>query len=144
MNKKLLRILFPFLIVIPCCFVAPLCLGWGSSLLIKETSIYGNYYYRVDFFNWLLNYGLSFSTFQNMAYRFSSLELNFSGVINPFISIANCIICLINTALLPISLVSCLITVIMALVGFPLIDDNFIYQMFKAGSYLQIPYLNYV
>ena len=142
--KRLIKFLFPFCILLPCFFLVPASLNWGSSLLIKETSIYGTTYFRVDVYNWFVNYSSSFGSFENLAYRFSSLTLNFSGVVNPFISIANCIIAVVNTLFLPISLISCLLTVLMAFVGFPLTNQNFIYSALNTGSMLQIPYINYV
>lgn len=142
--SKLIKILFPFLIVMPCCFLAPLMFSWGSTLFVKYYTIYDTVIYKVDIYNWALNYATSFASFTNLAYRFSSLTLNFDGVVNPFISIANILIACFNMLLLPISTVSCIIVVLMSFVGFPLNDANFLYVIFNQGSLLQIPYINYV
>ena len=132
--SKLIKILFPFLIVMPCCFLAPLMFSWGSTLFVKYYTIYDTVIYKVDIYNWALNYATSFASFTNLAYRFSSLTLNFDNIL----------IACFNMLLLPISTVSCIIVVLMSFVGFPLNDANFLYVIFNQGSLLQIPYINYV
>lgn len=142
--KHLIKNCLPFFIVIPCCFIIPLILGWDGSMLHWETASNGMHYLKFSPYDYFYNIGFSVDSFKNSFVRFTELHFNFTTILNSLRSIGNIFIAMLNLFLLPFALVSNVLIFIMALLGFPCTEQNFIYTTFNLGSMLQIPYFTYL
>ncbi len=135
--------IFPFLVVIPCFFLVPLIFHMNSTLLIWSESSFGVKYLYVDFFKWFEGITTSVYNFSNSVSKFNQLELRFDSITHCLISICNIVIALVNTTLIPLSIVSNLLIVMMSLFGFPCDSSNFLYTALNVGVNIQIPYIGY-
>lgn len=142
---NLIKKVSPVIIFIACFFLASTALfGENATLVQKYTTSNGVVILRINLNTYFANIYTSFGTFSNSVNKYSALTLQFDNVINTMISILNCLICLLNTFLIPLSLLSCVLTTIFSIIGFPANETNFLYNIFNTINTLQVQYVNYI
>lgn len=115
---------------------------FGYSSLIQETTINNITLLTFDLNKYFLNISNNFETFKNNIKNLYQVPLNWDTVINSIKSICNILISVLNTLLLPFSIVVQLLPLVFCLAGWYLEQDNFIVQIFSGLNGLQIPYLS--
>lgn len=134
--KKLL----PFVCILGLISVLGITLGITGSSLIKYDV--NNNLYVFDLFGYLNNIEYGFNSFKENISTYYTFEIYFGVDIGKSLkTIANFIIALLNTNILPIALIGNILNIILSIIGLPMNDTNFLYQIFNGVSELQIPYL---
>lgn len=134
--KKLL----PFVCILGLIGVLGITLGITGSSLVKYDV--NNNMYVFDLFGYLNNIEYGFNNFKENISTYYTFEIYFGVDIGKSLkTIANFIIALLNINLLPFALIGNILNIILSIIGLPMNDTNFLYNIFNGVSELQIPYL---
>lgn len=112
-----------------------------ENTLFERVYINNNYYRTFNLTTYLNNFNGIFDKFTENISELTENHYNRSGFIEALKSIGNILISIVNTLLIPFSLVGSLLNVFCAFFGLPLNDTNPIYLLFNGLSALQIPYI---
>lgn len=115
--------------------------GMSGFSLVKYNSTYDCYVF--DIRGYFQNIIFGFNNFKQNISNFYALTLDFSDFIKGLKSICNCIICVLNTIILPFAILANVLNCLLSLIGLPLNNSNFLFNMFNGIGSLQIPYLDY-
>lgn len=112
-----------------------------TNTLFYTTIIDGNSYTTINVYGYLNNFNNSFSAFQETISKLTENHYNWSDILSSIKSIANVLITIVNSLLLPFSIVGSLLNVVCAFIGLPLNNTNPLYALFNGLASLQIPYI---
>lgn len=134
----------PYILLIGFFGLLAIQLGMTGLTYLEKVEINGFTQYRFNLSPYLLNINLSFDKFVNNIQTFyEGAVYNWDGIVNSIKSIGNIVVAVLNTLLMPFSILASFLNILFALVGFPLNDSNFIYSMFSGMASLQIPYIEF-
>lgn len=131
----------PYVILLGFIGMLAILFGMSGSSLVVYNSQYDMYVFDVG--NYFQNIIFGFNNFKQNISEFYNLTLDFSNFINGLKSIVNCIICVLNTLLVPFAIIGNVLNCLLALIGLPLNDTNFLFNIFNGVASLQIPYIGY-
>lgn len=115
---------------------------FGYSSLIQSTTINNITVLTIDLNKYCINISNYLENFKNNIKSIYQIPLGWDTVINSIKSICNILISVLNTLILPFSLVIQIMPLIFGLLGWSIERDNFFVQVFSGLNGLQIPYLN--
>ena len=98
-------------------------------------------YIKFDIYKWLTNFDGSFDKFTELISEIGGNHYNWSDFISAIKSLCNVVISLLNTVLVPFSLIGSLLNIICAFLGLPLNDTNPLFTIFNGIAGMQIPYI---
>lgn len=112
-----------------------------SNVIFSIKNVNGQEYITFNFYNYVNNFNNSFSSFQETISKLTENHYNWDDIIKAVKSIANILITVVNSLLLPFSIVGSLLNVVCAFIGLPLNNTNPLYALFNGLASLQIPYI---
>ena len=114
-----------------------------DSFIFTSMNINGDTYIKLDFWAYVNNFNGAFDKFIENISNLGTNHYNWDGFINTIKSLCNIVIAILNTALIPFSLIGSILNFVCALFGLAMNDTNVLYTIFNSLAALQIPFISF-